>query len=283
MIKGAVGGSRGAFPAQPTLAHTHECEFTLYPHLGTINVINVGVGCDIRELQFFRVPGVFVSPEETNIAKIHALILGAPGTPYEGGFFHFVMKCPPDFPNSPPRVRLMTTDAGRVRFGPSFHENGKVCLGLLGTSAGPTWSSGQCLGSVLLSIKALLSTENPVAQGSTLRVLPTLGSCQSDKLCYNAVLQHETIRVAVCNTVEECLTGASAYPSPLREVVLKHFPQFYGEYERAAKKQLHLSGTRMNDSQELDVPMYQFDALLERLAQLRERVKVATAAGKSSK
>ncbi|KAH7957217.1 ubiquitin-conjugating enzyme E2 Z [Rhipicephalus sanguineus] len=243
------------------------------------------VGCDIRELEFYRVPGVFISAEENNIAKIHALILGTPGTPYEGGFFHFLMKCPPDFPNSPPRVRLMTTDAGRVRFGPSFHENGKVCLGLLGTSTGPAWSSGQCLGSVLLSIKALLSTENPVAQGSGLRVLPTLGKWQSGKICYNAVLQHETIRVAVCDAVEQCLGGTSAYPAPLKDVVLKHFPQFYGEYEKAVKKQLHLSGTRMNDSHEADVPTYQFDVLLERLAQLRGRVKGANeaAAGKSSK
>ncbi|KAH7960796.1 hypothetical protein HPB49_023402 [Dermacentor silvarum] len=244
------------------------------------------VGCDIREIEFYRVPGVFISAEENDITKIHALILGPPGTPYEGGFFHFLMKCPPDYPNSPPRVRLMTTGAGRVRFGPSFCENGKVCLGLLGTSsAGPTWSSGQCLGSVLLSIKSLLTTENPVAQGTALRVLPALGRWLSGKICYNAVLQHETIRVAVCDAVEDCLRGTSACPPPLRDVILKHFPQFYGEYEKAVKNRLHLTGSHMNDSNEGGVPTYQFDTLLERLVELRERVKVANgaAAGKASK
>ncbi|KAH8041463.1 hypothetical protein HPB51_015825 [Rhipicephalus microplus] len=118
-------------------------------------------------------PGIFISAEEHNVTNIHALILGPPGTPYEGGFFHFLIKCPADYPHSPPRVRLMTTDAGRVRFGPSFYENGKVCLGLLGTSSyGTTWSSSQCLGNVLYTIKSLMTNEDPVTLGSGLRSPP---------------------------------------------------------------------------------------------------------------
>ncbi|XP_075744230.1 ubiquitin-conjugating enzyme E2 Z [Rhipicephalus microplus] len=230
---------------------------------------------DIKEVERYRVPGIFISAEEHNVTKIHALILGPPGTPYEGGFFHFLIKCPADYPHSPPRVRLMTTDAGRVRFGPSFYENGKVCLGLLGTSSyGTTWSSSQCLGNVLYTIKSLMTNENPVTLGSGFGVLPTLGTWLNDKIRYNTTLQHETIRVAVCNAVEGCLRGRSACPRSLRDEILRYFPQFFGEYMTVVRNHLHLTGSYMNDSAEGGVPTYQFETLMAHLVALREDVEL---------
>ena len=44
------------------------------------------------------------------IGKIYALISGPFDTPYEGGFFLFFLRVPPDYPMSPPRVKLLTTD-----------------------------------------------------------------------------------------------------------------------------------------------------------------------------
>ena len=64
--------------------------------------------------------------------QLHILINGPSDTPYEGGFFHFILRFPPDYPYHPPRVRLMTTGGGRVRFNPNLYENGTVCLSTLG-------------------------------------------------------------------------------------------------------------------------------------------------------
>ena len=36
------------------------------------------------------VPGILVEPDK-NIRTAHALVIGADGTPYEGGFFHFYL------------------------------------------------------------------------------------------------------------------------------------------------------------------------------------------------
>jgi ubiquitin-protein ligase len=60
------------------------------------------------------------------------MITGPFDTPYEGGFFYFVIRCPPDYPIRPPRVKLMTTGQGQVRFNPNLYKNGKVCLSILG-------------------------------------------------------------------------------------------------------------------------------------------------------
>lgn len=76
--------------------------------------------------------GVFAVGDEHDMRIIHALIVGVMDTPYEGGLFYFVMKCPNDYPIHPPKVKLMTTDAGRVRFNPNFYKNGKVCISILG-------------------------------------------------------------------------------------------------------------------------------------------------------
>lgn len=46
--------------------------------------------------------------------QIHALITGPFDTPYEGGFFLFLFRCPPDYPIHPPRVKLITTGHNTV-------------------------------------------------------------------------------------------------------------------------------------------------------------------------
>ncbi|KAK8764278.1 hypothetical protein V5799_033116 [Amblyomma americanum] len=232
---------------------------------------------DIAEIEDYRPPGLFVAPEEHDLTNVHALVLGPVGTPYEGGFFHFLIKCPSDYPNSPPRARLMTTDSGRVRFGPNLYENGKVCLGLLGTWYGPQWSSAHCIGSLLMSFKSLL-TSDPIAKGSSFGVLPAAGTWLSDKICYNDVLQHETIRVAVCDAVDACLQGTALCPQPLRQEILKHFPQFYDQYERVVKHRLHLTGSIMNDGSVGGIATYQYELLFQRLLDLREKVKITNEA-----
>ncbi|KAK8767176.1 hypothetical protein V5799_006041 [Amblyomma americanum] len=219
----------------------------------------------------YRPRGMFVEQEETDATKIHAVILGPPGTPYEGGFFHFLIKCPTFYPLSPPRVRFMTTDAGRVRFGPNFYENGKVCLGLLGTWTGPSWTTRHSIASLLLSIRSLLN-ENPISSGQAFGVLPAVGTWCNDSICYNAVLRHETIRVAVCDAVEACLLDTSPLPPALRDIVLKHFSQLYAKYEESVKQQLHLTGACMNDAFEGGVAVYQYATLRERLRDLRDMV-----------
>lgn len=35
---------------------------------------------------------VFISADEQDLTKVHALIVGSPGTPYVGGFFYFLIR-----------------------------------------------------------------------------------------------------------------------------------------------------------------------------------------------
>ncbi|KAL3180479.1 hypothetical protein MRX96_009034 [Rhipicephalus microplus] len=113
---------------------------------------------DVKEIYALLIPGVIIVPDERDVTRIHGLLLGPAGTPYEGGFFRFVLKCPPDFPAKPPLVKLLTTDKGRVRFAPSLNEDGMICLSLLGTWSGPVWNSSEhSLRTVLIALQSIFT------------------------------------------------------------------------------------------------------------------------------
>lgn len=84
-------------------------------------------------------PSVFARPDEDDVMHWTALIVGPPNTPYARGLFHFDMRFPRDYPNTPPKVLITTTSSANVRFNPNLYNNGKV-------SARPRRSGGSQLG-----------------------------------------------------------------------------------------------------------------------------------------
>lgn len=222
---------------------------------------------DIVDIHAEPPPGVIIVPDEQNITKIHALVTGPFETPYEGGFFYFLLRCPPDYPIQPPRVRLMTTGYGSVRFNPNLYRNGKVCLSILGTWAGPAWSPAQSLASVLISIQSLMN-EFPYHNEPGYEEERNPG----DAIQYNEIIRHETIRVAVCDMVESCLMDVFGPPA-LREAIEKAFPDYFDYYETVVKNKLHLSGMAMCDPFGDQRGVFQYTTLLTRLYNLRDRLK----------
>jgi ubiquitin-conjugating enzyme E2 Z len=89
------------------------------------------------------------------------MIRGPTGTPYADALLFFSVEFPADYPFSPPKVLILTSD-GITRFHPNLYVQGKVCLSILGTYSGPQWSGALSFNSVLLSILGLLDN-NPLA------------------------------------------------------------------------------------------------------------------------
>jgi ubiquitin-protein ligase len=118
---------------------------------------------DIERAQenLMKEQGIWYSMDEADMTKGKVLMKGPPETPYEGCLLLFSIQFPSDYPFSPPKVSFLTSD-GKTRFHPNLYVEGKVCLSILGTYSGPSWSGTQSLSSVLLSILALLD-KNPLA------------------------------------------------------------------------------------------------------------------------
>ncbi|CAN7980779.1 unnamed protein product [Ixodes pacificus] len=225
---------------------------------------------DVMDIYSEPPPGVFIAPDERNITKIHALVTGPFDTPYEGGFFYFLLKCPSDYPIQPPRVRFMTTDYGSVRFNPNLYRNGKVCLSILGTWTGPAWSPAQSLASVLISIQSLLN-ENPYYNEPGYDQERNPG----DSSRYNDIIQHETIRVAVCSMVEACLSGNTDCPPPLRRCTRNKAFRLAQRRHHECSWEVPITVVAVKLPQDpFGEPrgIFQYSTLLTRLQSLRERI-----------
>jgi ubiquitin-protein ligase len=109
-------------------------------------------------------PGIFVTFDQKRFDVLRCLIIGAEGTPYANGCFLFDMYIPTDYPNSPPKCKIITTGKGTFRFNPNLYTNGKVCLSLLGTWQGPGWDPQMStMMQVFLSIQAMIMCMDPIA------------------------------------------------------------------------------------------------------------------------
>lgn len=83
-------------------------------------------------------------------------------TPYCGGCFEFDIFIGPNYPQEPPKMILVTTGGGSVRFNPNLYQCGKVCLSLLGTWQGEKWDPNiSSLTQVINSILFLIFVEDP--------------------------------------------------------------------------------------------------------------------------
>ncbi|XP_005811969.1 ubiquitin-conjugating enzyme E2 Z [Xiphophorus maculatus] len=219
---------------------------------------------DIMSIYKEPPPGMFVVPDPQDMTKIHALITGPFDTPYEGGFFLFLFRCPPDYPIHPPRVKLITTGQNTVRFNPNFYRNGKVCLSILGTWTGPAWSPAQSISSVLISIQSLM-TENPYHNEPGFEQERHPGDSKN----YNECIRHETMRVAVCDMLE----GKVPCPDALSSVMEKSFLEYYDFYEGVCKERLHLQGQNMQDPFGEKRGCFDYHSLLARLGATHRRIR----------
>lgn len=67
-------------------------------------------------LPLCRGSSVFLRHDKKRPFLIQALISGPEDTPYDSGLFLFDVYCDPTYPSAPPKVNLMTTGGGSVRF-----------------------------------------------------------------------------------------------------------------------------------------------------------------------
>lgn len=221
---------------------------------------------DIRNMFKDPLPGIFVVPDEDNAVLAHAIVTGPFETPYEGGFFYFLINFPDDYPLNPPKVRLMTTGGGTVRFNPNLYADGKVCLSILGTWSGPAWTPVHTLSSVLLSIQSLMNdapyrNEPGYEDKAGNRELTT----------YNDCIRHETMRVAVCETFEDN-TFSRTIPEQLRQLMRGLFGSFYDGYVMTCEANMSKDGHVMVDPFGHLRGVYQYGPILRRIQACKEAI-----------
>lgn len=161
---------------------------------------------------------VFVRIDEEQMDFMRVLItgpsaadFGRTSTPYACGCFAFDVFFPPSYPNVPPRVTLVTTGNGTVRFNPNLYKNGKVCLSLLGTWSGTSdenWNpKTSTLLQVLISIQSLILVPEPYFNEPGFE--KTIGTPQgiANSRAYNRVIREATMRHAILGQLRNPTPG----------------------------------------------------------------------------
>ncbi|KAF8272514.1 hypothetical protein EI94DRAFT_1769775 [Lactarius quietus] len=155
---------------------------------------------------------IFLRVDETRVDIIKALIIGPEGTPLESSFL-FDIFLGHNYNQLPPSVKYMTTNGGRFRFNPNLYADGKVCLSLLGTWAGPGWVNGKStLLQVLISIQSMILCEEPYLNEPGWA--SSSGTPQST--AYSANIRRMVVKTAMLGNLKNP-------PEPFGDIIRTHF------------------------------------------------------------
>jgi ubiquitin-conjugating enzyme E2 Z len=209
--------------------------------------------------------GIYCHIDESNIQQIKAMIIGPPNTPYEHGFYFFIIDFPNDYPFSPPKVKFVTYEAG-IRFNPNLYTNGKVCLSILGTWSGPGWTTCLNLNTILLSIQSLLN-ENPLMNEPGFE-----NETGTKAQNYSNVVSYANIKTAIIKMLEIPPTGFDVF----KDIMIKYFIEHIDFYKKYIKDNKSKQGSNLNSVIYSMNILYDIDYLETRIKFLYDKYNVST-------
>ena len=173
-----------------------------------------------RSLPCESTNSIYVRVDKDNMDYMKVLIMGSEGTPYSNGAFLFDVFFDNQYPNSPPKVTLMTTGGGTTRFNPNLYANGKVCLSLLGTWRGQSTENWDpkisTLLQVLISIQSIIMSElvyyNEPSCESEMGT--TEGEAKNE--AYSNIVRYANIKYAIIEQIKKPSKG-------FEEIIKRHF------------------------------------------------------------
>jgi len=110
---------------------------------------------DLKNLKKKPIEGITAEPiDENDLTKWKGRVEGPKGTPFEGGYFHFKINIPENYPFEPPEVKMIT----KVYHPNINSQTGNICVNILKKDK---WTSTNSIQLVLLSLQGLLTKPNP--------------------------------------------------------------------------------------------------------------------------
>ena len=158
--------------------------------------------------------GIFIEFDETDILKAKALIIGPKDTIYDNAYLFFTIEFPKNYPFSPPILTYKPQN--KIRIHPNIYVNGKVCLSILGTWSGPSWTHTMDITTVLLTIQSLLDN-NPLANEPGYEKIVAEKNILYDN--YNKTIRYNTINSLILDRINTESVSYTHLTLPTKRIV----------------------------------------------------------------
>ena len=181
---------------------------------------------DVREMMTLSSEtDIYYKHSETDMLCGYALIIGPEDSLYDGGYYFYKFKFPPDYPHSPPLVEFLTND-GMTRMHPNMYKNRRMCMSILNSWRGDQWTGCQTIKSVLLTIMSLLDSKPLLNE-------PGITATNADFATYHRIIQYKNYEFSML----QLLKSLSAFKQVIADI--EFHDQFY-EHMCAAFRKSHL-------------------------------------------
>ena len=131
---------------------------------------------ELKALMKEPVENIRALPQESNILEWHYVLEGSKGTPYEGGWYHGIVKFPKEYPFKPPGIEMFTPN-GR------FKTNTKLCLSMSDFHP-ETWNPLWSVANILMGLYSFMLEEGST-YGSIVTPTSTKEQFAKESLAFN--------------------------------------------------------------------------------------------------
>ena len=174
---------------------------------------------DIKRIQEAKLneQGIFIEFNEDNILNAKAMIIGPKDTIYDNAYLFFMIEFPKKYPYEPPIITYKSQN--RIRIHPNIYVNGKVCLSILGTWSGPSWTSAMDIVNVLITIQSLLDNNPLCNEPGYEKILPSKMHIHND---YNIVIEYNTYNSLILGRLNTDFKDFNIFKKDMNEYFQKN-------------------------------------------------------------
>lgn len=102
-------------------------------------------------------PEIQIIYNDEDITNLKIIFHCSKDSVYTHKFIALEIKINDDYPFKSPKVKFLHYN--NIRIHPNLYNDGKICLSILGTWAGPSWESSMNIESIIRSIMSLLDND----------------------------------------------------------------------------------------------------------------------------
>lgn len=177
---------------------------------------------DIKEFKQSPIDGCAIFQCEDPCTRVYIAIAGPKDSAYHDGVYFFQLDITEDYPNQEPKCKFLNWQNSNKRMHPNLYVDGKVCLSILGTWKGPSWTSVMTLSTVILALQSILD-DNPLKNEPGYNK----DTSSDQHKTYQRIVQYYNYKDFVMKTMECTFNKDSIKPY---NAYLKEFKEFLVDY-----------------------------------------------------